>query len=226
MSGTTDSSGHSEYESTFQRMHAEWLGLAQEVSPVTDWEFEFAAMVDEMRSLRESGHWRTGGRTLLRALDLHHDEVRLCKALAWLMTPDGWHGLGDLFLRRLLSRVGVDIRDTTTTSIVTEEVRGSTRADLVARVASSTVLIEAKVHAGEQPAQADRLAADWDDEAPTLVFLTHDGRTPQTAVDSHGQWSGLAWRDLAETLRAVVDEVGDCSPGVLDVLETIEIYGG
>ena len=42
-------------------------------------------------------------------------------------------------------------------------------------------------------------------------------------IDPH---DAQAWRDLAETLRAVVDEVGDCSPGVLDVLETIEIYGG
>lgn len=213
-------------EAAFQAVFADWLSIGQGVNPVPDWELKFTDMVQEMQDLRAAGHWRTGGRTMLHALGLHHDEVRLCRAIAWLMTPDGWHGLSDRFLRALLARIGLEATDTTSASVVTEEVRGSTRADIVVRVGSRTVLIEAKVHAGEQPAQADRLAAGWADESPSLVYLTADGRTPVTAQRSRDQWTGLAWCEVARTLEAIVDDCVDCAPGVRDLLETIQRYGG
>jgi hypothetical protein len=213
-------------EAAFQAVLDDWLSIGQEVNPVPDWELRIAVMVQEMRDLQASGHWRTGGRTLLHALGLHHDEVRLCRALAWLMTPDGWHGLGDRFLRSLLARIDIVVADTATASVVTEEINGSTRADIVLRVGSQTVLIEAKVSAGEQPAQADRLAAGWADESPRLIFLTPDGRTPTTAHDSREQWTGLAWREVAKTLEDIVDDHVDCAPGVRDFLETLQRYGG
>ena len=226
MSDKSGASEHLTQESAFQIMYADWLNLTRGATRVPAWELAIAEMVDEMHHLRASGRWRTGGRTLMHALGLHNDEVRLCRALAWLMTPDGWHGLGDLFLRDLLAAVGIEITDTTTASVVTEEVRGPTRADIVARVGSKTVLIEAKVSAGEQPEQADRLAAGWAGETPSLVFLTPEGRTPTTAAESQGQWTGLAWRDVAKTLDTVVANSVDCAPGVRDFLETIRRYGG
>lgn len=213
-------------EEVFELVHADWAAIVHEPSSIQDWEVTFQAMAREMQHLRASGHWRTGGRTLLHALGIHRDEVRLCRALAWLMTPDGWHGLGDMFLRRLLARVGVDVLDTSAASVATEVARAGTRADIVARVGSRTVLIEAKVWAGEQIEQADRLAAGWSGDSATLVFLTRDGRAPSTAIDSDGEWVGLAWRDVASILSRVVTDQPECSPGVRDVLETLQRYGG
>lgn len=223
LSDDSPSSGH---EAAFRLVYQDWLSIEAGVSPVPDWELEFADMVDEMRRLRASGQWRTGSRTLLHALGVHHDEVRLCRALAWLMTPDGWHGLGDTFLRRLLERVGVEVTDTSAATVTTEETRAWTRADLVTHVGSNTVLIEAKVYAGEQPTQADRLASEWAEEYPTLVFLTRDGGIPATAVASQDQWISLTWAEVAKTLETVVTEVPAYSPGVLEFLQTLQRYGG
>lgn len=214
-----------ESELAFQRVCADWQDLTQKPSPVPDWELQFTEMAKEMATLRSSGQWRSGGRTLLYALGLHRDEVRLCRALAWLMTPDGWHGLGDLLLAGLLNHLELEVADTTNATIVTEEVRGQTRADIVARLGSRTLIIEAKVTAGEQPQQADRLAKGWADESPSLVFLTPEGGTPRTAVESAGQWRGVAWSDVAEALAWAVEQRPDCAPGARDMLETIQRYG-
>ena len=48
-------------------------------------------------------------RTLLQALGLHHDELRLTAGLAWLLQPEGHHRLGDRVLQLFLQRVGVDV---------------------------------------------------------------------------------------------------------------------
>ncbi len=67
----------------------EWRCLGLKGSGVANWETAFAAIAAEQAELRADRKWRTGGRTLLHALGLHHDEVRLCAGLAWLLTPDG-----------------------------------------------------------------------------------------------------------------------------------------
>jgi len=42
---------------------------------------------------------------LFRVLRIERTEIRHSNVLAWLLTPDETHGLGDLFLRRFLSRL-------------------------------------------------------------------------------------------------------------------------
>lgn len=152
-------------EAMFVAMLDEWRGLGLKGSGVADWDTAFAAIADEQAHLRADRKWRTGGRTLLHALGLHHDEVRLCAGLAWLLTPDGWHGLGSSFLSALLVDLGLPApqdSDLASASVITEEssLDGSTRADIVIRLPRSgtSVLIEAKVWAYEQPDQCRRLA--------------------------------------------------------------------
>lgn len=70
-----------------------------------------------------------------------------------------------------------------------------------ARVGRHTVIIEAKVLAGEQTEQADRLYKHWADEEPTLVFLTRTGHMPYTAVASVDRWAVCTWRDIAQLAR-------------------------
>lgn len=205
---------------------SEWRQIEAALSPIRDWEIARRQMEAEERALRARGHWRSGGRTLLRALSVHHDEVLLCRGLAWLLTPDGWHGIGPALLDRLATRLGKDTRGSENATVTIEELRDGTRADIVVRYGGTCLLMEAKVWAVEQPAQADRLADNWSNEAPTLVFLTQDGRHPASAQRSAGEWIPLSWSDVAELLRQAVRDRPDCTSGVREYLETLQLYGG
>jgi hypothetical protein len=41
----------------------------------------------EVDALKLQRKWLSGGYTLLHALGLHHNEVYICRALAWLLRP-------------------------------------------------------------------------------------------------------------------------------------------
>lgn len=214
-------------EVAYGTLLAEWRELGvRDVSRVDAWDGVLATMRAEMLDLRSRGRWRTGGLTLLRQLGLHHSELILCRGLGWLLTPDGWHGLGDAFLRRFVGELGLTPGPVDGATVSLEETRGVTRADIVLRYPGACVLIEAKVFAGEQPGQADRLAREWDEEKPHLVFLTREGRAPSTAEESAGRWSVLRWSDLAAMASTVVGEGATASPGAFELIETWKNYGG
>lgn len=219
-----DSASRDGVERAFLAMAAEWSRMPAVESPVQQWESRLLSMQAEVSSLVSGGRWRSGGRTLMHALGLQHNEVMLSRGLAWLLTPDGWHGLGDRFLVRLLDRLALPSDAAAVATVVTEEVRGDCRADIVIRAGSAVVVIEAKVFAGEQTRQADRLQGAFGDEASALVFLTRDGRLPETAVESAGAWIALTWTDLAVLLGEVVPRGSECAPGVGDFLQTLHHY--
>ena len=157
-------------ELAFGSLRDAWHDLLAEPDPVATWPTAFHAMESEQRDLRAAGLWRTGGRTLLRALGVHHSEVLMCRGLAWLLTPDGWHGLGIRVLCGLLARLDLPDDGAERAVVVTEEVRGDTRADIVVRFSTTTLLIEAKIFAGEQEQQAYRLACMMLGSACTTPF--------------------------------------------------------
>lgn len=217
-------------ETAFASVLDEWLAIAPKTAALGVWEARFEGMAAEQSRLRANGRWRTGGRTLLSALGLHHDEVRLCAGLAWLLTPDGWHGLGTSLLRALLDELqltGLDAADVASASVVTEEwsADGTTRADIVIRLPKSatTVLVEAKVWAIEQPNQCRRLSELWADESPALVYLTRTGVHPISAGSSD-RWAPITWATIARLMRQV--EAPAWSSGARELMETIEAYGG
>lgn len=213
------------FSTKYAEILADWRATAREDVSDDEWEATFDSMAAEVAHLRSSGQWRSGGRTLLRALGLQHREVVICRAVAWLLDPEGWHGLGDSVVKALLMLLDVDGDELGTVAVAVEESRGDTRADIVVRTSTSTVLIEAKFFADEQADQCDRLASLWSEESPTLVFLTRDGRQPRTAVTSAGMWRSLTWRDVAAIVRDA-SRGKPASGGGLDVIETLETYGG
>lgn len=221
----TTAPAQASWPAVYDEMLVDWQALMQPDVPATDWDGAFATMRAEMLNLRDQSLWRSGGRTLMRALWIHHNEVLLCRGLAWLLTPDGWHGLGAEVLTRVLEALDLPADDAGRAVVVTEEARHGTRADVVVRLPAATILFEAKVFAGEQPAQTDRLAAEWQDEQPTLVFLTRDGALPTTAVESAGQWLTMTWRQLA-TIATDAAATGTASHGAWDFIETLREYGG
>ena len=199
-------------EDRFDALRREWTA----VSPGGDWEHHFSRVIDEWRSVE----WRSGGKTLMAALGLQFDEVALCRGLAWLLEPGGSHQLGQGPLDALLGDLDVPVAEDAPVEIRVEEARADTRADVVVRVGGQTVIIEAKVFAGEQPRQADRLYTHWAGENLTLVFLTRTGYSPYTARESEGLWVARAWRDLAAMMRRVADRT-DASAGAREFIETI-----
>lgn len=112
----------------------------------------------EQSALLADGRWLSGRPTLLSVIGVHEDEVKLCRALAWLISPDGFHRADTAFLERFLALVGVEpgtlSRDELSAArVVVEESRiegrETTRADIVVRVGARTILVEAKIRAGE-----------------------------------------------------------------------------
>lgn len=210
----------------FAALRAEWQEITEgEAQMLPRWEAVLSSMSIEMAALKSQREWVSGGYTLLHALGLHHNEVYMCRALAWLLRPDAGHGLGASVLNALLERCGVPESGSDRATVITEESRANTRADIVVRSGDSTLLIEAKVFAPEQERQCTRLADLWGDESPTLVFLTRDGHRPRTAGGLVEAWHRLRWRDVGQMIsEAARDKV--CSAGVHEVAHTIDAYGG
>jgi hypothetical protein len=214
-----------EWRSLLTRVDA--AHAARDAKRLAEWHERLPRLAAETARLKAEGKWRSGPRTLLEVVGLHHRELPLVAALEWLLSPDGHHGLGDVVLAGFLQRVGVAYDRSAAVSVRREETRqdagGATRADLVLRVGGTCVLVEAKVHAGEQVIQCDRLERLWRDEAPVLVFLTRRGDRPADAPLTAHMWRRLMWRDLASIAEnAAADRVA--APGVLDVVQTLRCF--
>ncbi|MGY1985393.1 PD-(D/E)XK nuclease family protein [Blastococcus sp. SYSU DS0669] len=199
---------------------------AKGASAVTHWTSSLDRLRDTQRNLVQTGRWRGGPRTLLAALDQQYRELAMTAGLAWLLRPDGHHGLGPAALDRLLDHLGIDGSGTDAgVRVVLEEQRVETRADLVVYGSDWTIVVEAKTFAVEQDRQLDRLYAHWRNEpAPCFVFLTRGRRLPTTAVDSRGQWRALTWEQVADLARAAVNSMTGAAPGVHDYITTLEAY--
>lgn len=212
-------------------MAAAWQQLAatqgaRDRGLVPQWEVRLADMQAAQRKLLSSGRWRGGPRTLLAALDVQYRELAMTAGLAWLLRPDGHHGLGPAVLTALLTHLGVDGSGAEPgVRVVLEEQRDRTRADLVVYGPTWTLIVEAKTFAVEQEQQLDRLHAHWSEEpAPRFVFLTRGERMPMTAVASRDAWCGLTWRQVAVLARAAAGSIARAAPGVYDYLATLEAY--
>lgn len=47
---------------------------------------------------------------ILELMGVHRNEAVFCRLLAWLLDPDGSHGVGDSFLRLFIARLGISCR--------------------------------------------------------------------------------------------------------------------
>lgn len=212
-------------------MNTAWSELVARESAATavvvaEWRPTLAQMkVDQAGHVRE-GRWRSGHRTLLTAVGVHHLEVPLTAGLAWLLRPDGHHGLGSSVLVGLLTHLGIEDADPDErTRIVLEDQRDRTRADLVVYGTDWTMVIESKTFAIEQERQLDRLFERWqDDPSPAFVFLTRGRRRSTTDIDSRGRWATLAWAEVAAIVKAAASGKSNVAPGVYEYVETLEAH--
>lgn len=176
------------------------------------------ALRTEERSLRAQGRWVAGHSTLIEVLGLERDEVRNCQVLRWLLDPMAPHGYGADALHLVLDRLnGLTVRrglapqeypGAELATLVVEETRGNTRADLVVNGQSWTVVFEAKIDAGEQPAQGRRLSELWPNA--TYVFLTRRGTEMHTTGED--PWIPMRWSDVLGAVRSAAALRADGAP--------------
>lgn len=114
-------------------------------------------------------------------LAIGENEKVMCRFLADLLSPDGAHGLGGLFLRSFLREVlpGIPLGDallSRTTSQTEFPISGDRRIDIVLQNSRYFIPIEVKINAGEQPGQCYDYC-QYAKNAP-LVYLTKFGTAP------------------------------------------------
>ncbi len=104
------------------------------------------------------------------------------------------------------------------------EWRNDREADLVVWGRSFTLVIETKVDALEQPSQCDDLYENFKmEKAPLFLFLTPDGRKPDTATPQSSQ---RAFRTLSwPKIRAMLEEAMNESRPATGVASAADVVG-
>jgi hypothetical protein len=155
-----------------------------------------------------------GKPNIFDVLGMARAEIRHSNVLGWLLDPNGNHGLGSLFLRlflQKLGKLGADAvkllsADLNAFSVVREYKHIDIL--LVSRVpeAKIVIAIENKVDSGEHGNQLARyrqtVNEDFHDFYKEFVFLTPDGMDA-----SEGDWRALGYKSISESLKYCLNRV-------------------
>lgn len=91
-------------EVQFGELQAEWESVVGKLeSEVVSWEEVFEKVAGEDWEIRQRGRWVQGPANFFGILGRNRDELLHSAMLAWLLNPDGRHGLGGAFLGRLVA---------------------------------------------------------------------------------------------------------------------------
>lgn len=155
---------------------------------------------------------------IFRALKVERVEIRHSNTLGWLLDPAESHGLGDVFLRRILSNIllDADIQGLTAADVELKdfddiEVRREWRhidVLVIDRGNKLVLLIENKVGSGEMAGQLARYRAIVNQEFPSFtlvpVFLTLDG-TPSDDEDEAARYVSYSYLQLTDVLKRIIE---------------------
>ena len=150
---------------------------------------------------------------MFQVLRIEKIEIRHSNVLGWLLSPDGSHGLGNVFLRRFLSRLLLD-NETAPTSLTPSQVelmsftdievlREWQNIDVLVHSGAGRwcLLIENKIRTKERKGQLQRYMARVGQEMPNHeiipVFLTLEGEEPSDV----GQELGFLTLSHAQVLE-------------------------
>ena len=178
---------------------------------LAEWHEAMAAMRYQQDRLVSDGLWLTGPSDFLDIVGLARHENTHSRMLAWLLMPTARHGLGPGLVRRFVEHC---TGQTASAALAVERVafsewRNDREADLVVWGRNFTLVIENKVDASEQPSQCDDMFENFKNEKePLFLFLTPDGREPQTATTPGSQraFRTLSWPEVRAMLESALNE--------------------
>ncbi|WP_437331655.1 PD-(D/E)XK nuclease family protein [Sorangium sp. So ce394] len=192
---------------------AEWRAIVarereNRVAQVAAWEARLAELRAEQEELVRGGRWAGGPDDLLSILGQSRQERYHSALLAWLLDPQGRHGLGAGFLEALLRRCAADPPRAALNRArpALDVSKGDARADVVVAGPGLFLVIENKVDAREQPLRCDRLYESFCREPGALfVFLSPSGRAPVTATGpAREAFTPMSYADIAAMLRDAI----------------------
>jgi len=180
---------------------------------------------------------------VFHALRLENHEIRHSNVLAWLLNPDATHGLGDIFLRRVLSNMllesEINIEDISAAKVELmdfvdiEVLRESMHIDLliVDHKNNYVVLIENKIHSSERKGQIASYHHKVEKEYPSFtvipVFLTLTGQemsdddAPDCIIYSHAQILSVIGQIYRQRKTQMADAVSIFLKHYMEVLRRL-----
>jgi hypothetical protein len=188
-----------------------------EVAVVSGQEQRLLALIEDLDAFSQRFK-STSKLNIFEAVGLRRQEIKHSNFLAFLLRPLEQHGLGDAFLRRLISKVIDNLQVAAPISpltlalasfedaIVTREWRG---IDLVveSKVNRLVLIIENKVDASEGANQLSRyeniVKTSFPEHRRMFAYLTPEGDPPSSST-----WSCISYTD-------VIDALATAKPGEL-----------
>jgi len=158
---------------------------------------------------------------IFEVLEMQTRETRHSAFLAWLLDPDGNHGLGDYFSRRFLRLVARGARIGALSTITAFDVDGWELGDLVVERERHNVdilitseadgfvcAVENKILSDEHSGQLRRyrtiVAKEYPDLRPLHVFLTVEGDRPVHDEDA-ANYVPVSYTEIANLVDKVLD---------------------
>ena len=154
-------------------------------------------------------------------LKISKTEIRHSNMLAWLLDPNETHGIGDVFLRGVLSHLAKSIEVETAVKMLAGDLssfrvfRELSHIDLllVSRELAIVVAIENKIGAGEHYASGtmekqtivykERVQTQYKGYNQIFVFLTPEGEEP-----SDEEWLVMTYSDILGILKPIAQMAG------------------
>ena len=170
---------------------------------------EVKPIIKDIHAKEEEKRARGENFNVFSILGIETREFYICKMLGALLSPQGAHEAGEIFLEKFLEDVLNESAIGAETSIVRCEdaTKERRRIDLTIEIDGKIIPIEAKIHAGDQGHQL----ADYFEEIKNrkgacayICYLTKDGRKPsQNSMTSTSgntilketQIKRLSWKD-------------------------------
>ena len=162
------------------------------------------------------------GFSLFTVLRCETDEVRTHSAvIAELLNPRGSHGQGATFAQLFACRFGIDC-DVSRARVWREvKVDGQSRIDILLQQEDTCVVVENKIHAGDQPRQLERYyayASKWPRHRVLYLTLHGDEPDPQSLGSvASGTVESVSYADH------VLPWLSDCIKEVATVPQVREI---
>lgn len=143
---------------------------------------------------------------IFEVLGITNAEIRHSNFLAWLLDPNGNHGMGDKFLREFVSKLGQRevVPENVTVCIVRREWQ---HIDLLVLCQKEKYLlcVENKVFSGEHDNQLrryrDMLLEEYPGYTMSFAFLSPDGIAPLSADDQQ-YWQPVSYADILDAIES------------------------